>query len=89
MRSILSLGRKTIRSATRALFGSSVRCSFDTMNAGGDEGTVAGRFEADQGTSEFSATVSSVSSNTINYSSAVNENIRGEQRFLVDTGVSN
>ena len=63
--------------------------SFDTMNAGGDEGTVAGRFQADQGNSEFTATISSVSSNTINYTSPANENTRGEQRFLVDTGVSN
>src|SRR2546422_11662442 len=59
------------------------------MNAAGDEGTEAGRFEADQGNSEFSATVSSVSGNTIYYGSAVDENTRGEQRFIVDTGVSN
>src|SRR5439155_2323520 len=63
--------------------------SWDTMNAAGDEGTEAGRFEADQGNSEFSATVSSVSGNTIYYGSAVDENTRGEQRFIVDTGVSN
>jgi len=63
--------------------------NWGTENAGGDEGVVAGRFEADQGNSEFSATVSSVSGNTINYSSAVNEWTRGEQRFIVDTGVSN
>jgi hypothetical protein len=60
-----------------------------TMNAGGDEGTEAGRFETDQGNSEFSATLSSVLSNTLSYTSAVNENTRGEQRFIVDTGISN
>src|SRR5947208_12915697 len=68
---------------------SGLASSWDTMNATGDEGIEGGRFEADQGSSEFTATISSISGNTINYTSPANENTRGEQRFLVDTGVSN
>src|SRR5207244_10732034 len=47
------------------------------------------RLECGAGDSASSATVSSVSGNTSYDGSTVDENTRGGQRFIVDTGVSN
>ncbi len=58
--------------------------SFGDQNAAGDEGAVTFRGYILEGSVEFSATITSISSNTINYSTATNENTRGESRQLID-----
>jgi hypothetical protein len=61
-------------------------------NATGDEGCEAGHFEADQGSLVFTGTVATYanigSTSTITYTSPVNESVRGELRWMVDTNAS-
>ena len=58
--------------------------SYADESAGGDEGAVTFRGSILGGASEFSAAIASIGTNTINYSTAANENTRGEGRQLID-----
>lgn len=57
--------------------------------AGGDECAIGVRSAVRQQSTTFTATISSATDNgttwTINYSSPTNENVRGEQRYLINT----
>jgi hypothetical protein len=69
--------------------GSSVSSvDYGQQNAGGDEGAEAARLQVQQGTIEFTGTITAKNGNTLTYNNIASEDTRGEQRLLLDTSAT-